>query len=133
MEQATKPCPFCGEEILAVAKKCKYCKSYLDPTLAPRPPASSSLERMVIPVDVPTSAIAAGYLGLLAFVPLVGALFGVLAVVCGRRALKTIHANPALHGKGRAWFGIIIGAPLAILWGFFLVALILGLASEHSY
>lgn len=26
----TKQCPYCGEEILAVAKKCKYCGEWLD-------------------------------------------------------------------------------------------------------
>lgn len=30
MSEATKRCPQCGEEILAVAKKCKHCGSMLD-------------------------------------------------------------------------------------------------------
>lgn len=30
MEQETMNCPYCGEEILAVAKKCKHCGEWLD-------------------------------------------------------------------------------------------------------
>lgn len=29
MEEAKKRCPYCGEEILAVAKKCKHCGEWL--------------------------------------------------------------------------------------------------------
>ena len=33
--EKTRRCPMCGEEILAVAKKCKHCGEYLDETAKP--------------------------------------------------------------------------------------------------
>ena len=30
--EKTKRCPYCGEEILAIAKKCKHCGEWLDET-----------------------------------------------------------------------------------------------------
>lgn len=32
----TKKCPYCSEEILADAKKCKHCGEYLDDALRPK-------------------------------------------------------------------------------------------------
>ena len=38
MNPATKNCPFCGEQILAIAVKCKHCQSMLDGS----PPSSGT-------------------------------------------------------------------------------------------
>lgn len=34
--RATRSCPFCGEEILSVARKCKHCGEFLDASLKPQ-------------------------------------------------------------------------------------------------
>src|SRR5690349_6044541 len=69
----TRPCPYCGEPVLAAARKCRHCREYLDPTARPAP-APDPVERMLLPVGRPFSAIAAGYLGLCSVLPLVGVL-----------------------------------------------------------
>ena len=81
---------------------------YLDPTARPRD-VPSAAERALLPVGRPVSAIAAGYCALFAILPGIGLPFAIAALVCGIVALKKINADPALSGKGRAWFGIIVG------------------------
>ena len=139
--QATKACPFCGETIMAVAKKCRYCRSYFDPQLAADngwskancAPLPSSADRMLMPVGRPISAIAAGYLGLLAMFPLVGILFGFLGIIFGVLALKAISEDPELSGKGRAWFGIIAGGLFCLLWIGLLITIVAAESQRGSF
>lgn len=39
----TKACPYCWEEILAAAKKCKHCGEFLDWTQRPQPQAVTQI------------------------------------------------------------------------------------------
>jgi len=87
---------------------------------------------MMMPVGRPASAIAAGYLGLISFFPIFGVITGPLAVFFGIKALREIRENPELSGKGRAWFGILTGAPLGLLSLAMFGMVILGLLMESQ-
>jgi hypothetical protein len=107
-----KKCPYCGEWILAAARKCRHCEEYLDPELRRARATISAAERLVMPVGRPISAIAAGYLGLLSLLPFVG----IIAIIVSLVALWTLKRNPNLYGRGRAWFGLIMGIGTTALY-----------------
>jgi Domain of unknown function (DUF4190)/WXG100 protein secretion system (Wss), protein YukD len=120
-----KSCPFCGERILAVARKCRFCEEYLDPALREAASEPGALDRLVMPVGRPASAIAAGYLGLFSLLP----FFGIIAIIVSVVALRTLKRNPHLHGRGRAWFGLVMGIMTTLLY---LVPIVLGLIGAYD-
>lgn len=130
MTQATKACPYCGEEILAVAVKCRHCREYLDPSQ--RKSEFTTFEKAALPVGRPVSAIVAGYAALFAILPVFGLPFAIAAWVCGWMALKKIKAEPHLAGRGRAWFGVVVGVLMTLISLAFLALLIVGSIAEAN-
>lgn len=117
--EETKACPFCGEKVLKVAKKCKHCKEDLDLDSKISSKANTSLGdnatvRALLPVGRSGWAIAAGYLGLLSLVIFPAPLALLTSIV----AILDIRKHKNKHGMGRAVFGLImglLGTPLCIL------------------
>jgi hypothetical protein len=70
--------------------------------------------RLLLPIGCSGWAVAAGYAGLFSVLLLPAPL----AILFGVLALRDIKRNPKKHGKGRAVFGIIIGAigTLGLFW-----------------
>jgi hypothetical protein len=125
-----KTCPFCGERILAIARKCRFCEEYLDPALREADRKPGGVEGLILPVGRPGSAIAAGYFGLLSMFPLIGIIFAIGAVITGMMALRTFKSDPHLRGRGRAWFGLIVGSVMTPIQVLLIISLIVELTRK---
>jgi hypothetical protein len=117
---------------MSVARKCRFCGSYLDPAARPKDPTPSAFDRMLMPVGRPASAVAAGYCALFAILPGIGLPAAVMALVFGVMGLKKINADPSLSGRGRAWFGIIVGGIMTALSVIFVVIVIIAAVQDAN-
>ena len=88
-----------------------------------RPPPLSAPNaglKWILPIGRSGFAIAAGYLALFS----VFLLPAPLAVLFGVLALADIAKHPGKSGKGRAWFGIIVGMVFTLLLLLFLLVVL---------
>jgi hypothetical protein len=108
-------CPTCGKPNQDKASSCAACG-------APMPGSHTVADELglLIPVKVNFWAFISGYLGLFSLL----IVFGPLALVTGIVGLQQLRRNPGQRGRGRAWFGIIMGtlASLVALWSIVAIA-----------
>jgi Domain of unknown function (DUF4190)/zinc-ribbon domain len=141
-------CPACGQELVrdtspdpAIAQRPRPTRrrddhdDYADiirrrPRKITNDPNAEVLD-WIVPLRESLWAIAAGYCGLFACFPLVGVVPAVLAIAFGIFALKDIKRNKGRRGAFRAWFGIVLGVLMSLVWGLFLVMVLVSNISKH--
>lgn len=106
-------CPFCGELVLAKAKKCKHCGETLDVVLRSGEPRAAGAS-----VGMAVAGMVLGILALVfGFIPCFGWVFGILLGILGTifSGVGLGQASKAGHGKGMAVTGLVLSI-LAIIW-----------------
>src|SRR5262245_31885301 len=83
------------------------------------PTASSGTDlTYLLPVNRDGFAIASGYLGLFSLIP--NPFTSIAAIVCGVLGLHRLKHSSKL-GRGRAWFGVIVGVLSVLVFAFAVV------------
>ena len=105
-------CTKCGRKMPENAAFCPACgtSSSGQAVVAAAPSDEESL-KYILPIGRSGYAIAAGYLALFSVL----LVFAPFALLFGILALRDIRLHPEKKGKGRAWFGIVMGALFTLL------------------
>jgi hypothetical protein len=84
----------------------------------------------VIPYKNP-AALAAYYLGIFSFLPLIGLFLALPAFVFGVMGLRARNRNPAIKGSVHAWLGILLGGLFSLVWGLAALSIVVGILSQQ--
>ena len=104
-------CPQCGERLTRRSRRSNHSSDGDDPAITP------------VPDPNPLARIAYRY-AVMGLIPLVGLIFGPLALAWGILGLRREKVNPSIKGRARCLFGIGLGS-LELLTNWIGLALIL--------
>ncbi|HLJ12478.1 MAG TPA: DUF4190 domain-containing protein [Planctomycetaceae bacterium] len=123
-EAGRRPCPVCGEMIMASAKVCRFCgEQFASSVSARKAKNEGDATGGVIPYkNMP--ALLAYYFGVFSIIPCFP--LGIAALVLGIVGLRKAKREPHVKGQVHAWIGILAGGFFAALW---LAMTVLGVAS----
>jgi sugar phosphate permease len=76
------------------------------------------LVSFIVPINTNWIAVLAGYLGLLSIILIPAPISVIVSLI----ALKKLKNNPGQYGKGRAWFGLIMGLIGTSVLAFFYIS-----------
>lgn len=110
--EVRRPCPMCGELIVASAVICRFCGETVDKTNA-APAEQGDATGGVIPYKN-APALVAYYFGVFSIIPCFP--IGIVALVLGIMGLKKAKQNPLVRGQVHAWIGIIVGGLFGLLY-----------------
>jgi hypothetical protein len=123
-----RPCPVCGEEILATAKVCRFCgETFASATGDKEGDATGG----VIPYKNPPALIAyyCGIFSLLACIPFFFPL-PIVALVMGIKGLRKAKAEPHVKGQVHAWIGVVCGSIFGLIGIIMTVGMIIGIIAS---
>ena len=118
-------CPKCGSTNETGVPSCVSCGEALPQFPRPRDSHDDALG-LIIPINVSGWAIAASYAGLFALT----VVLAPIALILGIVALRDLKRRPQLRGKGRAWFGVIMGGIFSLILLIMLLAYLASLAQK---
>lgn len=108
---ARRPCPVCGEMIVANASVCRFCGERFGSGTAQ--PSVGDATGGVIPYkNVP--ALVAYYCGVFSIIPCFP--LGIAAFILGIKGLQKAKREPLVRGQVHAWIGIIVGGFFGLVW-----------------
>jgi hypothetical protein len=112
-EGERRPCPVCGEQILATAQVCRFCGEKFAP--APSETQGDSTGGL-IPYKNPPALIAY-YCGIFSIAACIPFLFPlpIVALVLGIKGLRKAKAEPHVKGQVHAWIGSVCGAIFGLI------------------